>query len=194
MLLSTWFAWIVHMVCMRSPHHSKHLYLCFSPYGSDAFLHMFEIMSPYASLHTLYIALSTYWISCLRMLLSTWFSWNCPHGSHAFSTSFKTSLLMLFSIWFICDPPHGSNHVSICFPPYAVHRTVHILNIMSPHVVLHMVSMQFPTCIKTCLHMLLSTWLALFSPHVCYQSCTCFSPHGWIACVHMSLTIYRAQG
>ena len=80
MLLSTWFAWILHMVYIRFPHHWKHLYLCFSPYGYDATLHVFKIMSPYVFFHTLDIALSTYFISCLHMLFSTWFACNFPHA------------------------------------------------------------------------------------------------------------------
>lgn len=51
MLCSTWFARIVHILYMCSPHHLKYLYWCFSPYSYDAF--------------------STCFNSCLHMLPST---------------------------------------------------------------------------------------------------------------------------
>ena len=123
---------------------------------------------------------------------------------------------MFFSIWFWCIPPHVWNHVSICFPPYAIHRTVHILNIMSPHAALHMVFMELSTwftCVlhiiqnistyaflhmvymrpstwfKSCLHMLPSIRCTSHCPHIEYHVSTCCSPHGFHGIVRMHKTM-----
>ena len=198
MLFSSWFA-------LHSPHGWNHVStICYSPHGLHGILLMLDIMSPYASLHTAHRIVHFFNIMSPHVALHM-VCMNCPHGLHAFSTSFKTSLLMFFSIWFWCIPPHVWNHVSICFPPYAIHRTVHILNIMSPHAALHMVFMELSTwftCVlhiiqnistyaflhmvymrpstwlKSCLHMLPSIRCTSHCPHIEYHVSTCCSPHG----------------
>ena len=140
---------VLHMVCMNCPHGVNRFCICWSPhglhelsawftcvlhiissistdaflhyYGFDAFLHIFEIMSPYAVLHTLYIAFSTWFSPCLHMLLSTWFAWNFPHAK---------------------------NRACICCCPHGLHGTLHMFSMKSAYAFLHMVELHVSSCLE----------------------------------------------
>ena len=74
--------------------------ICCSPHGFHGILHMISIMSPYANLHMLLMAISIWFQSCLHMLTSTWFSLHSPYGL---------------------------NRVSICCSLHGLHDNLHIV-------------------------------------------------------------------
>ena len=90
MLFSTWMA-------VHSPHVWYHVSICYSPHDFHGILLMLGIMPPYVSFHMLCMAFSSCFISCLHMLLSTWFAWHSPHAKH---------------------------HVSICYSPHGIEACV----------------------------------------------------------------------
>ena len=104
------------------PHAWHHVSLCYSPHALSACVLMHAIMSPYAILHMVCIAFSSWLKSCLHhMLFSTWFAWHSPHARH---------------------------HVSICYSPHAWHDILHMLGIMSPHAILLIVWVHVSSCFK----------------------------------------------
>ena len=99
---------------------AHHVSLCYSPHALSACVLMPAIMSPYAILHMVCMAFSSWLKSCLHhMLFSTLFAWHSPHAGEHVSICYSPHglhciFLMLFSTWFAWHSPHAGHHVSIC--------------------------------------------------------------------------------
>jgi len=196
---------ILHMLVIMSPYAILHMVIMTSSTCLYSCLHM--LLSTWCEyiLHMVRMTFSTCLTSCLHMLCSTWFTWYPPHGKimppyvvlhmvfMTYSTCPPSCLHMLFSTWFSRHSPHCLYHVSICYSPHGSRGILHILYIMSPYAILHMVCMALSTLLTSCLHMLFSTWFVWHFPHAFHHVSIRCSPHGLAACVLMLVTIYHGH-
>ena len=132
----------VHMFAWHCPYVSDHRSLCFSPHGWHDIVHMVDIISPYAVLLMVCMALSICGWSSLPMLLSLWLSWYCPYGWH---------------------------HPSLCCSPHGWHDIVHTFLIIPPYVYLLMFGMTLSSRFKPVVLMLLSSRFRPMCPYVNYH-------------------------
>ena len=146
---------------MHSPHALNHVSICYSPHSCQCILLMLEIMSPYAILHMVFMTFSPCLTSCLLMTSSTWFTLHAPHGL---------------------------NHVPICYSPHGSHSILLMIEIISPYVILHIVGSASSLCLKSCLHMVFSTWFAWHAPHAWHHASICLSPHA-LKCIFLMVDI-----